>query len=215
MTAIFLLNNLLFKFIRITFIKNYSLIIQMNKEKIVINIGKDKMVTLTFSPFDTDLDLNDLTTIHYENLYGEMTTISTLLNKVGILQADIEAAVKDSDFELAVYRSKLYEMYRKKLTRVENYVRKDGSKIVEPGNTELENSVYLDEGYQLKYKENIRMHKNLDYIKSLYWSLKSKDDKLSAMMKGVVPEEFQSGIIEGVINTIFIKNHKNVLPQKP
>lgn len=186
----------------------------MNTEKIVVNIGS-KVVTLVFSPFDTDLDLNDLTKIHYENLYGEIVTVSALLNRVGILQADMEAVVKNHDFELAVYKSTLYEMYRKNLTRKENYVRKDGFKIVEPGNTELENAVYIDDGYQLKYKENIRLHKDLDYIKSLYWSIKSKDDKLSAMMKGIIPEEFQSGIIEGTINTILIKKHKNVLPEKP
>lgn len=183
-------------------------------DKVVIEIGEKKII-LSFKPFDTDLDLDDLTSIHYENIYGEFVTVSTLLNKVGLLQADIEAVVKDHDLELSIYKANLYEMYRKKLTRKENYVRKEGYKVIEPGNTELENSVYLDEGYKLKYKENIRLHKNLEYIKSLYWSIKSKDNKLSSMMKGVVPEEFQSGIIEGTVNTIMIKKHQSVLPKKP
>ena len=184
------------------------------REKITIKL-EDKTLILSFDPFDTDIDMDDVTSIHYENIYGDMVTISTLLNKVGLMKADIESILKDHDLELSIYKADLYEMYRKKLTRSENYVRKDGRKIIEPGNTEIENSVLKDKGYQLKYKENIRLRKNLSYIESFYWSLKSKDDKLSAMMKGVVPEEFQLGIIEGEINTIMIKSRKNILPKTP
>jgi hypothetical protein len=184
------------------------------KETEVIVIGK-KTFIISFEPFDTDIDLVDLTSIHHNNIYGEMATISTLLNKVGIFKEDVEEAVKNHDLELAVYKSDLFEMYRKKLSKRENYVRKEGYKIVEPGNTELENNVYTDKGYQMKVRENIRIHKHLGYINSLYWSLKEKCDIVKNLSKNTVPQEFQSGIITGEINTIMLKEHKNILPQNP
>lgn len=183
-------------------------------EKVTIELG-GKIITLIFNEFDTDINMDDITSIHYENIYGEMVTVSTLLNKIGLLQADLEHAVKEHDLELSIYKASLYEQYRKKLTRKENYVRKDGIKIIEPGNTEIENAVLKDEGYQLKYKNNLRIHRDLAYINSLYWSVKSKDNKLNALLKGVTPEEFQSGISEGIINTIMLKKRKSVLPSEP
>lgn len=186
----------------------------MQEEKLVISIG-NRTFTLTYTPFDTDLDLDDLTSIHYSNIYGEMVTISTLLNKVGLLKEDMEEVVKDHDLQLAIYKADLFEMYRKNLSKREPYVRKDGYKVIEPGTTEIENNVYKDKGYQLKYRENLKIHKNFGYINSLYWSLKSKDDKLNALIKNVTPKEFQSGIITGKINTIMLKEHKSVLPPNP
>jgi hypothetical protein len=184
----------------------------METVKIVL---PDKTVTLNFESFDTDLDLDDLTSIHYENLFGEMVTISTLLNKVGLLKADVEANVKDHDFELAILKAERMEYYRKNLIRTQPYLRGTGDKIIEPSSTEVENSVYLDPAYKIMRKTNIRYHKDKDYVESLFWSLKSKDDKLNALMKGVTPEEFQSGIITGKINTIMIQDRKNLLPKSP
>jgi hypothetical protein len=183
-------------------------------EQITLSL-ENKTIILTYSPFDTDIDLDDITSIHYENLFGEMVTVSTLLNKIGLLKADVEAQVKDHDFELAILKAERMEYYRKELTREQAYVRKEGSKTIEPGSTEVENAVYLDPAYKIMRKKNIRLHRDKEYVESLYWSIKSKDDKLSALMKGVTPVEFQSGIIMGTINTIMIKDHKNVLPTKP
>ena len=185
-----------------------------NKEVIKI-VLENKVIVLTYESFDTDVDMDNLTQIQYDNLFGEIITVSTLMNKIGLLQADVEAVVKHHDLELAIYKADLYERYRKSLTRRENYIRKDGIKIIEPGNTELENAVYRDEGYKLKVSENIRLHKNLAYIQSFYWSVKSKDNKLNALMKGTTPEEFTNGILEGTINTIMIKDRKSVLPETP
>lgn len=185
-----------------------------NKEVIKIAL-ENKVIVLTYESFDTDVDMDNLTQIQYDNLFGEIITVSTLMNKIGLLQADVEAVVKHHDLELAIYKADLYERYRKSLTRRENYIRKDGIKIIEPGNTELENAVYRDEGYKLKVSENIRLHKNLAYIQSFYWSVKSKDNKLNALMKGTTPEEFTNGILEGTINTIMIKDRKSVLPETP
>ena len=62
-----------------------------------------------------------------------------------------------------------------------------------------------------KRKRLLTYKKACDYINSIYWSVKSKDDKLSVLMKGVTPEDFSKGIIEGVVNGFFIKKFNNLL----
>jgi hypothetical protein len=183
--------------------------------EIVKIVLPDKTVTLNFESFDTDLDLDDLTSIHYEDLYGELVTISTLLNKVGLLKADVEEAVKNHDFELSILRAEKMEYYRKQLTTERPYAKGVGTKVEAPSGTEVENNVMMDQAYKIKYRQNITMHKNKEYVESLYWSLKSKDDKLNNLSKSVTPEEFQTGIITGKINTIMINDRKNLLPKSP
>lgn len=183
----------------------------MGKEIISIKLETGRLVTLSFEQFDTDIDMNDITHIHYENIYSEMVTISTLLNKIGLLKADVSNVVADHDLELAVLKAERSEFYRKELTVKQEYVRKEGYKVIEPGNTEIENAVYLDPAFKIKKKENIRLHKQKEYVESLYWSVRSKDEKLNSLMKGVTPAEFQGGILEGTINTIMIKKHKSVM----
>lgn len=183
-------------------------------EQVIIPFDNKKVI-LTYEAFDTDIDMDEITKIDYSNLFGEMVTVSNLMNKIGLLKADVEAVVKDHDMQLSILKAEKMEAYRKSLTREVPYVRGTGSKTVEAGSTEVENHVLMDKAYKIKWIENIKIHKNKEYIESLYWSIKSKDDKLNALMKGVTPVEFANGIIEGKVNTIMISNRKSVLPQMP
>ena len=60
-------------------------------EKIVISV-QGKTITLTQSDIDSDIDMDEVTQINYSNLYGEMVTVSALLNKLGILKATKNAS---------------------------------------------------------------------------------------------------------------------------
>jgi len=171
------------------------------KENKIINLGNGKVVTLSFTAFDTDSDLDDITSIHYENLAGEMVTISTLLNKVGILKADIENLKAEATMDLSVFEAELRRKYKASATA-------SGTKLTVQG---LEDKVLEDSGWKAKKKDLIRIERDCAYIDSLYWSIQSKDKKLSVLIKGITPTEFESGIADGVINQIVIKKHKSVM----
>jgi hypothetical protein len=62
---------------------------------------------LKYSPFEDAIDMDDLTRIHYENLYGEAVTVSAIQNRIGILKAEAEAAYERKKLECDIYEANL------------------------------------------------------------------------------------------------------------
>jgi len=168
------------------------------QETIKITVG-DKIISLKVEGFDTDVEVDDLLRIDYSNIMGEILTFPVLLNRIGLLKADQEEVAAKAKLEVDILGARLSEQYRKKLTRIEN------EKMKSPTVAEVENAVLLDEGFQLKKKSLFRKQRDLQYIDSLYWSAKSKDDKLNKMGGSLKPEDHTNMLLEGSINGVLIK----------
>ena len=165
---------------------------------IKIPIG-NKIIVLKQEEFDTDIDMDDITQIQYHNLYGEIVTVSSLMNRIGILKAEVDNQYEDYKLDCAIFES---ESRRKFIS----------GKMVsgEKKPTEQQSEDYLNTNPDVisKRKKLLAFKRNSDYINSLYWAIQSKDRKLSVLMKGVTPEEFSDAIIEGSVNTFTIKKFK-------
>lgn len=172
----------------------------MQQESIKVHF-EDKIVVLKFTPFDTDVDLDDLTKIHYENIYGELVTVSGLMNRIGILKAQV-----DNDYERAKLEFNIFEANKRKYYRAQ-YIAQ-GKKIVIG---EIEDEVMSDPAWKNESLKLSRLKKNTEIISSIYWSIKSKDEKLNNIKGNITPLEYENGIVEGVINTIMIKKYDKVL----
>lgn len=181
-----------------------------SREKVTIQL-ESKVLVLSFLEFDTDIDVEDLTRIHYENIFGELVTVSALLNRVGIIKADYEHIVKNHRFETDIYRAELEERFRRELTIKTPKVRSEGMNIEKPSSTEVSNNAYLDPIFQNKMKKQYRLEKELAYIDSLYWAIQSKDKKLQGILKGITPKEFESEIVEGIVNGFFVDSVENLI----
>ena len=172
---------------------------------------EDQIVIINFGDFDDSIDIDQFTSIDYSNLFGESVTVSALLNRFGLLKATAESYLSRTKLDLDIYTANLQKKYRReanvnggKFTLLEDG-KEVGIKLTEDS---LLMAITLDLAVQNKRKAIIEAQKNLGYIDSIYWAIKSKDDKLSVMMKGVTPKEFVDGIIEGKINGMMIsKKH--------
>lgn len=169
----------------------------------VIELG-GKMVVLTTTPFDTDIDVDDLTSIHYHNIVGEILTISVLMNRVGLLLAEVEEVLQGSKLDLEIFSAQKAEEVRRKLT-FETKDFKGNPKISKPTGDEVERAIVRDPTYSLKKKRLFRTQKERDYINSLYWAIKQKADLVSKLSDRLKPEEFENEIIEEKINGVLIK----------
>lgn len=168
---------------------------------IKIPIG-DKIVTLNGQEIDGDIDMDEITQIKYDNLYGEIVTVSALLNKIGILKADVDNQYEEYKLDCQIFESS----ERKKFISLKMA---QGEK--KPTENQVEDHLNTHPDVINKRKRLLTFKKGCDYINALYWSVKSKDDKLSVLMKGVTPEDFADNIIEGIVNGFFIKKFKNIL----
>lgn len=168
---------------------------------IKINL-KDKIVILTVDD-ESAIDTEDLLRIDRFNIAAELMTFAVWMNRVGILKAQADDAVRARKFECDIYEADMSEVFRKSLSTTE--VGKGGVKKVKaPVLDAVKNAVLLDEEYQKKMKEYYRAKRNADYIDSLYWSIKFKGDNLKAL-NSHVPEDFEVELVENVINGIKIK----------
>lgn len=167
----------------------------MEEELIKIPVGR-KIIVLKYNSFDTDVDLDAVTKIDYSNLYGEIVTISSLLNRIGILKADVENIYNDFKLELEIFESQK----RKQIVRENLAI---GNK--KPSEASLADELTIDKEVIAMRKRLNELQRDLNYIEAVYWAIQSKDKKLSVLMKGVTPEEFAEGIVEGVVNTFYVK----------
>ena len=173
----------------------------METIKIPLN---DKIVILTLQEFDTDINTEEILQIDYSNILGEVLTFPVILNRIGILRAELENRLSDLEFDLKVYGAKLGEMFRKNKSKTETDSG-GNKKIKAPTVQEIENSVLLDEGYQLRQKTYYRAKKEYQIFDSLYWAAKDKSSKLDKCSMGLKPEDFEHEILEGTINNVMIK----------
>lgn len=164
----------------------------------------DKIVKLTISNDLDELDVDDLLKIDYNNIIGEIITFPVIVNKVGVLRAELENQVNESKFELEVIQAELAEKIRKEKS-TETIDKSGVVKVKTPTIPEVENAVLLDPYYQEKKLIYFDKIKQFNYLDSLYWACKDKSKKLDYCSNGIKQEDFSKNIIEDTINNINIK----------
>lgn len=171
--------------------------------KIILEQG-DKTIVLIETEGDEEIFLDDITKIDYSNLYGEATTISALLNKVGMWKANCEKEAKEAKLNCDVYVSELKRKYRREAATNEGRVRVDGEsfKLTEKG---LDEIIQLDTEYQDLQLELIELECKRDKLDTLFWAINSKDKKLNNILPKVTPNEFVQELVEGKVNTYMIR----------
>lgn len=174
--------------------------------KIILEQG-DKTIVLIETEGDEEIFLDDITKIDHSNLYGEATTISALLNKVGMWKADCERKAKEAKLSCDVFVSELRRKYRRIAAANNGKVEIDGEefKLTEKGLDEL---IQLDTNYQDMQLELIELECKRDKLDTLFWAISSKDKKLNNILPKVTPNEFVQELIEGKVNTYMIKKPK-------
>jgi len=174
----------------------------------VVSIG-NKMIKLIIKEFDTEINVEDILRIDYANILGEILTFPLILNRLGIFLADIEDYLRREEFELEKDKD---DLDRKRAIAETSAFKELKKTINSPTKAQIENTVRLDKKHQ-KDEEKYRgkklalldIRRDRDYVNSLYWSAKSKDTKLDKMTDKLRPDEFQSEILDGMINGVLIK----------
>lgn len=175
--------------------------------KVVVPFGS-KAVVLNFGEFGDEVDVDNLTSIDYSNLFGEAVTVSALLNRIGILRAEAESIWSTKKLECDIYGAGLAKQYRREANTTGGkftLTTDKGPVSIKLTEDSLNTAILLDLAFQNKKKGIIEAQKNFAFLDSLYWAIQSKDRKLSVLMKATTPEEFYNELIEGEVNGIMIK----------
>lgn len=177
-----------------------------SKDSVFIHTDSS-VIEVKFSKLPDNFDADEVLRIDYANIYGEKVTISTLVNKLGLLVELASFQKKSKDLEFKIYDAEK----RKELRRqaVDNGGKfQVGEEWVKMTKDSLDEAMVLDKGWQVKQKNVYKAEKDLGVITSLFWSAKDKSDHLKHLLHPISPEEFQSELVEGELNGIIIKKHK-------
>jgi len=152
-------------------------------------------VKLKFSTsgFDSNVNVDDLTNIHYENLIGETLNITTFLNKVGLLKVKAEHLAKKSKFKLSIYESGFKKSLRSEAVANGNFFRINGERI-KLSEKSIEEAVNLDKTWQKLKSDRYDKEMNAEYLGILYWSLMQKSKTLETLIKTSSSEELEKDL---------------------
>lgn len=175
--------------------------------EVVLNIN-GKSVVLNFKDFGNDLDLDELTSIDYSNIYGEAVTISALLSKLGIMRAEAEKYLNDCKLDHDIYEARLKKECRKhSVNNLGKIKMKDDTEIKLTENA-LEEIIKANGKWIEKKRAIIEAKRQYDYIDAVFWAASSKDKKLNNLVKAITPAELFDELVEGAINGILISKNK-------
>lgn len=160
--------------------------------------------------FDDEIEIETLLKIDYSNLIAEMITFPIIVNRFGLLLADMESAVSEAKLNLEIFEAKKKETLRQSLTE-ETSDSKGNLKYVKPTVDELNNAIMKDLAYQTLKKNIIKKQKERDYINSIFWAAKDKSNKLDKLSLSVQPGDIDEKFIAKAINGIEIKFNNNLI----
>lgn len=138
-------------------------------------------ITLETEGIQGVVNTDDMTSIHYENIEGEILTVSAELNKVGFVKALAEASAKRSKLELEIYSAGFNKDVRREASLNSNHFTIDGDRIKLTENS-LKEALFLDKKWQDLSFQKIEDESNLEMMSSLYWAINEKAKKLDKLM---------------------------------
>lgn len=171
---------------------------------------KDKVVVLREIPFDGEIIVEDIVSIHYHNLFGDIVTFPVALNRIGNMKAEIEQIIREAEFELEFVTSELDE--HKAVLEKQYFKALKESGINSPTLRQIEGEVLRDPSFKEKRElvrdkqlKLIALQGNQSKIENIYWSCKGKLDLLTKLADKLRPEEFENEILDETINGFAIK----------
>lgn len=169
----------------------------------ILHLG-DKPIRIKFQSFGDEIDLDDLTSINYSNIYGEAVSISVLLSKFGIMRAEAEKYLSDRKLDQEIYTARQRKRIRKLAAENGNKFQLDDGSWVKVTENSIDEIIISDLAWQQKKKAVIEAKRQYDYVDAIFWSASSKDKKLNNIIKAVTPEELYEELVEGAINGMYI-----------
>lgn len=170
-------------------------------EKITLRLTEEKHLVLNIGTFDDEIDVDSLLRIDYSNLIAEILTFPVIVNRFGLILADYNSKVAESELDLKINKSKIKERLRKE------FVAK-GKKVT--GDI-IDDATRADPVYKIKNTIWIKRIKERDYINSIYWSAKDKSDKLDKMSLTIKSGDVDDKLVEGQLNNIRYKITKAMM----
>lgn len=168
-------------------------------EKIKVNFG-DKVIQFEFENFEKEIDTDSLMKIDYSNLVAELITFPVVVNKLGLLAADLDAEFRLAKLNLKITESKLRRIVREEMIEVD-----EKGKVSKPTVQEIEDAIQIRKLWRQRNEELNEAEKNKDYIYALYEAAKDKSRKLDKLSLTLQSGDVNEALVQKQMNRIYYK----------
>ncbi len=143
----------------------------------------DKIIKVKNVEIDDEIDQDKLTRIDLNNLIAEIITVSTLVNRWGNILAETES-------EEGKEKNKFETLCALEKDKIRNEVfEKTGKK---PTIGEVDDALLLRPVYKIAFHKQNEAKKVTSIVKSIYWAVKDKSDKLNKLSLTIQREDLES-----------------------
>jgi hypothetical protein len=170
----------------------------MASKELLFTIG-DKVVKFKVGDFN-DIDIDKILKIDYANLVAELITFPVVVNKLGLLAADMDNEFQQAKLNLLIYESKRKNELRDHLASSD-----EKGKVKNPTVDEVNSALYLDKIWKAKKIKVNAVEKEKEYMYSIYLSAKDKSNKLDKLSMTLRAGDVDLEIIQKQMNNIYFK----------
>lgn len=169
----------------------------MSRE-LVFSIG-DNIIKFQVENFK-DIDLDKILKIDYNNLMAELLTFPVVVNKFGLLAADMDNEFQQAKLDLSIYEAKTKNRLRDELE-----ISDEKGKVKRATVDEVDSALTCDKIWKVKRTKMHRIQKEKEYMYSIYLSAQDKSRKLDKLSTSLRPGDLDDTIIQKQLNNIYFK----------
>lgn len=198
----------------------------MQDRLITIQITEDselRLRTKVFNSTEEDedegnvVDMDRLLQIDMMHLEAELVTFPVVLNQLGLALAEVTSNHNLAKLNLEIYAAQARERIRKAhIDDEEEVVDAKGKTTYKKPKPlsldEVEARLSMDIKYQTKKRLLYQRQKEMDMLNGLYWSAKSKDDKLNKLSMSIQAGDVYDNLANSKIKRI---NNVDISDIKP
>lgn len=156
-----------------------------------------------------EIDLDKILRIDPNYLVAETLTFSVILNKFGLLMNDAENKVKEAKIDFEVWYSQEKENTR---TEWDNDPNRPVTRGYKYTMDQVTDAVESQEEYSKRKKRIVALERTRDRLNTIYWSAKSKDQKLTSLAEQFKSEDVDfSEIIGHTFNGVKIASKEPLI----
>lgn len=177
--------------------------------------NKHIITILMDDKLDIEYDIDSVLKIDYTNVFAEIITFPVLLNRFGILLADIDNAIKLKESELEKEKADLKRQRAIAERKAFDALKEEG--IKSPTISQIEGVVHQNKEHQVfedAYRNShvglIEMQHDRDIVNSIYWACKTKSNMLEKLTDKLNPLDLEQDLIDFSINNIQVKGSKKL-----
>ena len=163
----------------------------------------DNVVQFRLDDFDDNMDLDKLLKIDYSNLMAELITFPVVVNRLGLLAAEMDSIVQETKLDLSIYEAKAKE-------RIRNAFESDPDKK-RYTIAEVDDALLMDKIWKKKKQTFNRVTKEKEYMYTIYQSAKDKSNKLDKLSMTLRQGDMDEQILQSQLNKVYFKIKKGTI----